>query len=318
MLNVVKLGGSVLRDSRGFERAAVFIANRLASNSDERLIVVVSAQHGATDNLLAEAAAIADDPDQTALDLLWSTGELRSVALLALHLQRLHVKAHALNVHQSGLLWEERCATVRPLRLHAALARARVVIVPGFLAVGPGGTVRSLGRGGSDLTAILLAAAVGADRCELIKDVPGYHTADPHVRSDAQPIAALSIADAVAMAAGGCELVQPAALEAARARDLRVIVRSLEARAPVTEVYPETPPSNAATAGQEWRQKWQCEAGGCVAIWSDNAPRDEITGSSASGPPVSCPRARRPVKRTSVATEPRARSGDHGAPQARV
>jgi aspartate kinase len=240
MLTVLKLGGSVLRDDRGFQRAATFIAERLGSDASERLVVVVSAQHGATDCLLEEATTITPDPDRTALDLLWSTGELRSVARLALYLQRLDVRAEPLNVHQAGLLWDEERTTVRPLRLLAALANTRVVIVPGFLAVRPGGAVRSLGRGGSDLTAILLAAALGAEGgCELVKDVAGYHTADPHVHPDAQPITSLSIVEALVMAQGGCNLVQHTALEAARTRDLRVIVRSLDRRAPVTELYPE-------------------------------------------------------------------------------
>jgi aspartokinase len=101
MLSVVKIGGSALRDDVSFQAAARFLALRSADR-DERLGVFVSAQHGATDALLPEALAIASDPDHDALDLLWSTGELRSVALPALHLQRLGVRARALNVQQTG------------------------------------------------------------------------------------------------------------------------------------------------------------------------------------------------------------------------
>ena len=104
---------------------------------------------------------------------------------------------------------------MRPLRLLAALAASRIVIVPGFLGVSAGGTITSLGRGGSDLTAVLLAIAVRADACELVKDVPGYFTADPHRDAAARQIHDLPIDDALRMADAGCDLVQRAALAAA-------------------------------------------------------------------------------------------------------
>src|SRR3954471_18496478 len=135
-LSVLKLGGSVLRDDASYATAARFLQTRLALNQDERLVVIVSAQYGTTDYLLAEAQIIASDPSQDALDLLWSTGELRSVAILALHLQKIGVSAPAFNVHQTGLVADPvNGTTVRPLRLVAALAHARIVIVPGFLGV---------------------------------------------------------------------------------------------------------------------------------------------------------------------------------------
>src|SRR3954469_8060465 len=136
MLSVLKRGGSVLRDGPSYAAAARFLQRRLAAHPDERLVVIVSAEHGTTDRLLAEAEAVAGEPARAALDLLWSTGELRSVALLALHLQAAGVAAVPFNVHQTGLVAERPAATtVRPLRLLAALGAARVVIVPGFLGV---------------------------------------------------------------------------------------------------------------------------------------------------------------------------------------
>jgi aspartate kinase len=246
VLTVLKLGGSVLRDDRSYAASARFLQQRLALAPQERLVVIVSAQYGTTDALHAEAQIIADDPCQLALDLLWSTGELRSVALLALHLQRIGVSAVPFNVHQTGLVAcpEQRrgadCeaeTTVRPMRLLAALAHARIVIVPGFLGVSPGGAVTSLGRGGSDLTAVLLAAAIHADACELIKDVPGYFTADPHRDAAAQPIHDLGIDEALRMADGGCDLVQRAALAAAAHADLHLVIRSMDAAAPVSHVH---------------------------------------------------------------------------------
>jgi aspartate kinase len=240
VLSVLKLGGSVLRDGASFAAAARFLHDRLALNQDERLVVIVSAPYGMTDGLLTEATAIvgAPAPDSVALDLLWSTGEQRSVALLALHLQRIGTHAVPFNVHQTGLVADRAAGTsVRPLRLLAALATARVVVVPGFLGVSAGGTVTSLGRGGSDLTAVLLAASVRADACELIKDVPGYFTADPHTEADARPITDLTIDDAICMADAGCDLVQRAALAAAKHAALHLVVRSMCADAAVTHVH---------------------------------------------------------------------------------
>jgi aspartate kinase len=236
-LSVLKIGGSVLRNDRSYATVARFLQTRLTLNQDERLVVIVSAQYGTTDYLQAEAQTIADDPSQTALDLLWSTGELRSVALLALHLQKVGVSAVPFNVHQAGLVSDRATGTsVRPLRLLAALAHARIVVVPGFLGVSAGGAIASLGRGGSDLTAVLLASAIRADACELIKDVAGYYTADPNRDPGARQIHHLSVADAIRMADAGCDLVQRAALLAASAASLEIVVRSTDADAPVTHV----------------------------------------------------------------------------------
>lgn len=236
-LSVLKIGGSILRDGRSYADAARFLQTRLALHQDERLVVIVSAQYGTTDALEAEAQTIANDPVQTALDLLWSTGELRSVALLTLNLQKIGVSAVPFNVHQTGLVADRAAGmSVRPLRLLAALAHARLVVVPGFLGVSDGGAVASLGRGGSDLTAVLLASAIRADGCELIKDVAGYYTADPHRDPSARPIHRLSVDDAIRMADAGCDLVQRAALAAASQAGLAIIVRSLDADAPVTHV----------------------------------------------------------------------------------
>jgi len=237
-LSVLKIGGSVLRDDRSYASVARFLQTRLTLNQDERLVVIVSAQYGTTDYLQAEAQTIADDPAQTALDLLWSTGELRSVALLALHLQKVGVSAVPFNVHQTGLISDRAAGTsVRPRRLLDALAHARIVVVPGFLGVSEGGAIASLGRGGSDLTAVLLASAIRAETCELIKDVAGYYTADPNRDPGAQQIHHLSVADEIRMADAGCDLVQRAALVAASDSHLDIIVRSLDADAPVTHVY---------------------------------------------------------------------------------
>jgi aspartate kinase len=232
-LAVVKIGGSVLTGVASYRRAAGFLAARLAACPGERIIAVVSAEHGTTDALLATAREMAPDPDASALDLLWSTGELRSVALLVLSLQALGVRAASANVHQTGLIEpgdraEAGRTELRPLRLRALAADHDVIVAPGFLARGAADAVVSLGRGGSDLTAVLLAAGLGAGTCELVKDVPGYFSSDPNRDPDARHIGEIAYARALEMADEGCDLVQRQALVAARDRNLRVVVRAIE------------------------------------------------------------------------------------------
>jgi aspartate kinase len=240
---VLKIGGSVLTGAAAYRRAARIIGTRLAERPDERILAIVSAEEGLTDALLATARDIVCDPDPDTLDLLWSTGEHRSVALLVLALQAAGISAVAANVHQTGLIagpggrargtggeaWTPwRTRQFRTLRLRSLLASADVVVAPGFLARAAGDRIRSLGRGGSDLTAVLLAAGLEAVSCELLKDVPGYFTADPRAAPDAEPIDALPYDAAIAMAERGCGLVQLAALEAARDLNVRLVVRGLD------------------------------------------------------------------------------------------
>ncbi|TAK14972.1 MAG: hypothetical protein EPO35_08725 [Acidobacteria bacterium] len=230
---VLKLGGSVLTGLDGYIGAADWLVGRLASTED-RLVVVVSAEYGHTDKLQREASELANlsipqlsIPQSDLLDLLWSTGETRSAALLALRLRGLRVSATGVSVHEIGLRVcdETERITFSPATLRAALSAHRVVVVPGFLAT-KANRVVTLGRGGSDWSAVLLAASLGASRCELIKDVDGYFTADPNIDDEAELIPELSYTTALRMADDGCPLVQRHAIaEAARAR-LPLVVRS--------------------------------------------------------------------------------------------
>lgn len=224
-LTVIKLGGSVLTGRDAIVNAASAVAERLTDRAT-RFLVVVSAQHSETDSLLEQARAIAAEPDAGALDLLWSTGELRSVALLTLALKAKGVDAVGLNVHEAGLRAGDDGASLNPIALCAALSRHSVVVVPGFLAT-RGHRVVTLGRGGSDLSAVLLAILLRANRCELIKDVDGYFTADPHVDASATLIPSLDFPSALALADDGCPLVQRQAIVEARNANLPIVVRSL-------------------------------------------------------------------------------------------
>jgi aspartate kinase len=229
---VVKIGGSVLTGPLGYRHAARFIARRVADEPGVRLLVVVSAERGETDRLLDTARATCAAPDPAMRDLLWSTGELRSVALVTLSLQALGVDATGVNVHQTGLLDTSRATAtprpvVRPLRLLERLATHDVVVAPGFLARGDGDAIVALGRGGSDLTAVLLAVGLAASCCELVKDVPGYFASDPNRDRNARHLATIGYATAIEKAASGCELVQKSALESAARHGMPIVVRAL-------------------------------------------------------------------------------------------
>jgi aspartate kinase len=238
---VVKLGGSVLADEDSYRQAARFLVRRLHKCSAERFLVVVSARKGVTDELERVASGITSDPSQRALDLLWATGEIHSVASLTLHLEGLGVAAVGLNVHETGLRFNASGpADARIEMLSGELRRAfhdhSVVVVPGFFVTLAGGMLVSLGRGGSDLSAVLLAQELEAERCELIKDVPGYFTEDPNVHPRAERLRWLSYEQALEMADAGCELVQQQAIETARTAGLRLVVRGLDDAAPGTIV----------------------------------------------------------------------------------
>jgi len=229
---VIKLGGSVFLNDASYREAARFLIRRSHKCADEKFVVVVSALSGHTDGLERLARDITSSPNPRTLDLLWSTGELRSVALLTLHLEGLGVPAAGLNVHETGLRWSasnqgEADLDTLSAELQRTLYDYSIAIVPGFFATLANGTMVSLGRGGSDLTAVLLAVELEAKQCELIKDVPGYFTEDPNTTKTARHLPALSYQEALSMAKAGCNLVQARALEEARAAGLRLIVRSL-------------------------------------------------------------------------------------------
>jgi aspartate kinase len=239
---VVKMGGSVLTGVKAFRRVALFLKQRSELVPEERLVVVVSAQKLATDAMERRARRIVRAPALRALDLLWSTGELRSVALLALYLQQAGVSSLGLNVHETGLQF---CAehpgcpprlTLTNRCLRTAVAEYPIVVVPGFLATRADGTIVSLGRGGSDLSAVLVAIGLRAARCELVKDVPGYFEDDPHKNARARHLSSLSFEESLEMAHRGCELVQMRALLAAGEAGLPLLVRSLDDRDPVTVI----------------------------------------------------------------------------------
>ena len=224
---VLKLGGSVLTGLRAYRDAARFVASIVSTHVPAPVLAVVSAEDGHTDALRREALEVNDEPDTDALDLLWSTGEHRSVALLTLALRAEGLSAAPLNAHQTSVrrVGASPASATNLLVLRAALATHRVVVAPGFLATCEQRVV-TLGRGGSDLSAVILAAALGAQSCVLVKDGDGYFTADPAFDRRARRMPHLTHDTALAQADAGCPLVQRDAVAEAARHGLPLIVRS--------------------------------------------------------------------------------------------
>jgi aspartate kinase len=164
------------------------------------------------------------------------------------------VRGGALDVHQTGIR-RIRELDVDASALRRALRRYDVVVIPGFLASGRGGAVVSLGRGGSDLTAVAVAAALDANRCELVKDVPGYFTADPHCVADVAHIPDIDYERALEMARDGCDLVQTAALETAQRAGLTLVIRAAnDSRVTIVAAPANRPRRNARSAPSDGTQ----------------------------------------------------------------
>ncbi|MHC4947871.1 MAG: aspartate kinase [Planctomycetota bacterium] len=217
---VQKYGGSSLGDVAAVRRCA----ERAAATRREgtSLVVVVSAMGRTTDALLATARALDESPEPRLLDRLLATGETASCSLMTLALRAEGVDAVALSGADAGIVTDgvHGRAMIREVdvrRLRFELARGRVAVVAGYQGCGPDGAITTLGRGGSDATAVALAAALGAARCEILTDVDGVFTADPRLVPEADHLAYVEYDDMEELAAHGAGVVQTRAVELARA-----------------------------------------------------------------------------------------------------
>ena len=194
-LIVQKYGGTSVADAERIQSVAGRIARQ--AEAGDRLVVVVSAMGDTTDELLALADQMTDEPEERELDLLLSTGEIVSSTLLAMALKHIGHPAIALSGAQAGIGTDKRYGRARilkvdPHRVEAALKRGNVVIVAGFQGTTEELDVTTLGRGGSDTTAVALAAALKAERCEIYTDVDGIYTADPRIEPRASKLESVS------------------------------------------------------------------------------------------------------------------------------
>ena len=239
---VQKFGGSSLADPSGILRAAQRIAR--TRENGYQVVAVVSAMGDTTDELCDLAAEVSTRPRPSDLDALLSTGELVSSALLAIALADLGQAPVTFTGSMAGLITDNvhgkaQITDVRPDRIRTCLARGEVPIVAGFQGrTKKGKKVTTLGRGGSDLTAVALAAALGAGICEIYTDVDGVYTADPRIVPRARKIGVLSSEVMLEFAASGCKVLHLRCVEYARRFGIPIHVRSSFVPAPGTLILP--------------------------------------------------------------------------------
>ena len=228
-LIVQKYGGSSVADPEKIKNVARRVAESAAPGA--RLVVVVSAMGKTTDGLLALAAAVTPTPDPREMDMLLATGEQVTIGLLAMALHSLGHPACSFTGPQVGLYTDAahtraRITRITAERIGAALDAGKIVVVAGFQGQTEEGDITTLGRGGSDLTGVALAAALKADVCEIFTDVDGVYTADPNVVPDARKLPRVSYDEMLEMASLGAKVLQARSVEFAKKYGVAVHVRS--------------------------------------------------------------------------------------------
>ncbi len=238
-LLVQKYGGTSIADADRIRHVAGRIAR--CQEAGNQVAVVVSAMGDTTDELIELARSIAATPDPRELDLLLSTGELVSCTLMAMALRELGADAVSMNAAQAGIRTDTahgRASIVAldPKRVRRELDRGRIVIIAGFQGTTEDMDVTTLGRGGSDTTAVALAAALGAERCEVYTDVSGIYTADPRVVPDARQLAEIGYEEMLELATYGAKM-HPRAIELAARHRVPVLVAGSADERPGTLIH---------------------------------------------------------------------------------
>lgn len=226
---VQKYGGSSLAGIERLQAVARRVARCRAEN--DRVVVVVSAMGDATDELITLAHQVDGDPPHREMDMLLSTGETMTAPLLAMALHALDVDAISLSGLQAGIRTSAahrsaRIVDIVPQRIIDCLDAGRVVVVAGFQGATEDLDITTLGRGGSDTTAVALAVALGAAECEINTDVAGIFTADPRVVADARPLAMIDYGGMLELASAGATVMHPRAVEIGEAYSMPIRVRS--------------------------------------------------------------------------------------------
>jgi aspartate kinase len=227
---VQKYGGSSVADAASVKRVAARIVETKRAGHD--VVVIVSAMGDTTDDLIALAEQVSPDPAARELDMLLTAGERISMAVLAMAIHDLGIEARSYTGSQAGLITDSahgraRIIDVTPGRIQAAIADGAVPIVAGFQGVAQDTKdITTLGRGGSDTTAVALAAALGADVCEIYTDVDGIFTADPRIAPKARQVPYITYEEMLELAANGAKVLHLRCVEYARRFDLPIHVRS--------------------------------------------------------------------------------------------
>jgi aspartate kinase len=239
---VMKFGGTSVADSERIKRAARRIVER--KEAGHRVAAVLSARGKTTDELVAMAYEVSERPHPREMDMLLSTGERVSCALAAMVINDLGHEAISLTGSQAGIVTDTshtkaRIMEVRADRIKAALDEDKIVLVAGFQGVSTSSDVTTLGRGGSDTTAVALAAALGADVCEIFTDVAGVFSADPRIVPGARKLPVVTFEEMLEMAASGAGVLQLRSVEYARNHGVRIHCRSSFEDSPGTVVVDE-------------------------------------------------------------------------------
>jgi len=239
-LIVQKYGGSSVADAERIKNVAKRIAR--AKDKGDRVVVVVSAMGETTDELIKLAYQITERPDDRELDVLLSTGELVSSTLLTMTLRHMGYDAISLSGAQAGIKTDNTYSRARilgidPERVVRELEAGKVVIVAGFQGITDEMDVTTLGRGGSDTTAVALAASLGAEICQIYTDVEGVYTADPHLVPEAQRLAEIGYDEMLELASYGVKVIHPRAIELGELFSIPVSVASSFTDSPGTLIH---------------------------------------------------------------------------------
>jgi aspartate kinase len=232
---VQKYGGSSVADVARIGQVAERVMRTRREGHD--VVVVVSAMGHATDELLALAKQVAPNPDRRELDMLLTAGERIAMALLSMAIRERGGDAISFTGSQSGIITTDRhvdarIVEVRPIRVQEELARGRIVVIAGYQGVSRRREVTTLGRGGSDTTAVAMAAALGADYCEICSDVDGVYTADPRVVPQARRIDSLSYEETQELAEAGARVLNAQAVEFAKQQGIAIHARATASMPP--------------------------------------------------------------------------------------
>ena len=242
-LIVQKFGGTSVKDRSRIFNVARIVANTRNAGND--VVVVVSAQGDTTDDLIAKAQEITNSPSSREMDMLLATGEQISIALLAMALQEIGVSAVSLTGWQAGFVTDRAYSRARIKRLdtervESELARNRVVVVAGFQGLNRSDDITTLGRGGSDTSAVALAAALHADRCQIYTDVEGVFTADPRKIPKATRLKEITFDEMLELASLGAQVLNNRSVELAKKYGVELEVLSSINPIPGTIVKEET------------------------------------------------------------------------------
>ncbi|NLB56029.1 MAG: aspartate kinase [Lentisphaerae bacterium] len=241
-LIVQKYGGSSIADAEGLKRVASRVLE--TANAGNSVVVVVSAMGKTTDGLIALANQVTSTPCDREMDMLLSTGEQVSIALLAMALNEMGASAVSLTGPQAGICTDSshlqaRIREINPERILCSLKEGGIVIIAGFQGLTPAMDVATLGRGGSDTTAVAVAAAIKADLCQIYTDVEGVYSADPRIVKDARKLDELAYDEMLELAGAGAKVLMSRSVEYAKRYDVRLEVLSSFVHKPGTIVKKE-------------------------------------------------------------------------------